>query len=801
MLQKIENITSTGKFRNYQASGDVAFRKLTLIYGDNGSGKTTLTDILRSLSLNKPEIIRSRNSTNSTSPQSAQIIQRDTSGNDSYHTFGTNGWSAILSNIEIFDIHFVNENIYSGFDFNDGHKKSLHQFVIGAQNITVRQQIEENKNDKAISRQNQTAFETQLIEQVNNNLTTRLITEFLNIDEAQANNIDQLISAAETMLTSAKANSIIQTLQPLSNLNEINTDIDFPSINNDLQATSQTIQDDVLQRIFENHCEDLSNNSIESPENWLKIGYKYMENKQKQNGETSSLICPFCKQPIDSNIDIIKSYTIRFNDEFNALVNRLQNYLNSLQNFNIDLILQYLNNIKQNNLHHINSWSTYLSNDIQAPTFNIIENENTLKEQFQLLIEAVKQKIQNPSNALNADAVNIFKNSLDTMNSNIVAYNQNVTNYNNVISTFRREIQTEAQAQAEVDRLKRIKKRFEPDIVAICNQLINERQNLRTLERTYTQLVQQQQTEATTFLNNYKDRINYYLDDVFKTLFKIDNVLHIPPRGRVTQSKINYTLTIDDQEISFLPDQQNSAKSCLSEGDKSTIALAFFLSKLDIDPNINDKIIIFDDPLSSFDSNRRLYTVQLIKNLLPNIEQIIVLSHNEFFLYELSKGIAAGEKKVLRITENFLAKESFIEPLTLENLVENDYFKNIKELENFLINADINKKDHVLGLMRNVLEAHIRFKFYRQTSNLPPNNRTLGRLISTLDTAGVIFRDNLHRTDILSQLRLINGISCKPHHGEPMPDYTVLGVNPNTIGVSELANFVSDTLNLIDSKL
>jgi hypothetical protein len=177
------------------------------------------------------------------------------------------------------------------------------------------------------------------------------------------------------------------------------------------------------------------------------------------------------------------------------------------------------------------------------------------------------------------------------------------------------------------------------------------------------------------------------------------------------------------------------------------------------------------------------------------------LSHNEFFLYELSKGFAAGDKKTLRITENFLAKASAIEPLVLESMVENDYFKHIKELENFLQHPDLSIKETVLGWLRNVLEAHIRFKFYRQLSALPANNQTFGTLIMTLVSQGVVFRDNPNRTTIISKLNLINGISCKPHHGEPIPDYTTLGTNPNTMNVTELASFVTDTLNLVDNEL
>lgn len=65
----------------------------------------------------------------------------------------------------------------------------------------------------------------------------------------------------------------------------------------------------------------------------------------------------------------------------------------------------------------------------------------------------------------------------------------------------------------------------------------------------------------------------------------------------------------------------------------------------------------------------------------------------------------------------------------------------------------------------------------------------------------VTFRDNANRTDIISKLNLINGVSWKTHHGDPNPDYTALGMNPNTITVTELDNLIQDTLNLIENRL
>ena len=794
MINKVEKLVSIGKFRNYQATGQVNFKKLTLIYGDNGNGKTTLTSVFRSLATNNSEIIRSRISTNHTTVQAAQISRLGTP--NIFHTFGANGWTAQFPEIEIFDIHFVNENIYSGFDFSDEHRKQLHQFVIGAQGVAIQTQIEQNKIDKTNSRQIQSDIEVQLIQQVGNNLSTNLINSFLSIPVEQANDIDQLIINAETVLASANANAIIQTLQPLSNLTRISTGINLDSLIADLQTTSQTIQNRVLETLFSQHCQDLSASTFDGPENWLQKGFAYVKSKQALNEPNIS--CPFCKQSIDANSDILNAYASKFNADFNALVQRLQTHLQSLQNFNFDVTIQAINNINQINASRITSWTTHLPSTVQPPIFNIIADEANLRIEFQNLIASVEQKIQNPTAAVAIITATTFQTSVQNINANIDVYNQNVATYNTAITTFRTNIQTVATAQLEVDRLKRIKKRVEIPIAALCDQLISERQILRGLETAYTQLSQQQQTAATTFFNNYQTRINHYLDNIFRTPFRIDNVVHVAPRGRATQSQIGYRLTIDGNEILFAPNQPFNAKESLSEGDKSTIALAFFLSKLDIDPNKQNKILIFDDPLSSLDTNRRTYTIGIIKSLFQQLKQVVVLSHNEYFLHEVGKDIA--DKCTLLISEDYTTRASKIVVCDLDELVKIDYFRNIERLEAFRNNPDIHLKDTVLGWLRNVLEAHLRFKFYKEIRSMT-GQATFGRLISFLNTYPITFRDNANRDDIILKLNLINGASWRSHHGDPNPDYAALGMNPHTITVTELDNLIQDTLNLIEMRL
>ena len=796
MINKVERLVSIGKFRDYQTAGPVNFKKLTLIYGDNGGGKTTLTSVFRSLTTNKPEIVRSRISTNHTAPQAAQITKVGTP--NTFHTFGAAGWTTTFSDIEVFDIHFVNDNIYSGFDFNDEHKKQLHQFVVGAQGIAIQNQIQQNKEAKATSRQNQITLEQQLIQQVGNNLTADSITSFLAIPATQANGIDQLITSAEAALASANANTIIQTLQQLTPLTRIVSGIDFTSLIIDLQTTSQTIQNATLETLFSDHCQDLAGNKLEGPENWLQRGFVYVETKQAANEATIS--CPFCKQNIDGNVEILNAYIGKFNAEFNALVLRLQGHSMSLQNFNLDAAIQAINNSHQTNTGRITSWATHLPNTVQPPRFNIIVDETVLRAEFQSLIASLQQKLQNPTVAVATAPATVFQSSGLTINTNIDKYNQSVTSYNSALTTFRTGIQTVANAQLEVNRLKRIKNRFETPIVRLCTALSAERQALRVLEIAYKGLSQQQQTAAAAFFGSYQTRINHYLGNVFKTSFRMDNVVHVAPAGKATQSKIAYKLTIDGKDISFAPNQPFNARDCLSEGDKSTIALAFFLSKLDIDPNQQNKILIFDDPLSSLDTNRRTYTIGIIRALFHQLKQVVVLSHNEYFLHEIGKDIGATLKCTLRIKEDFAAKASKLELCDLEELVKIEYFKHIEALEAFRSNPVHALKDTVLGWLRNVLEAHLRFKFYKEVRTMT-GQQTFGRLITFLDTLPVVFRNNANRSTIIFTLHLINGVSWRPHHGDPTPDYTTLGMNPNTITAPELDNLIQDTLNLIDVQL
>lgn len=75
-----------------------------------------------------------------------------------------------------------------------------------------------------------------------------------------------------------------------------------------------------------------------------------------------------------------------------------------------------------------------------------------------------------------------------------------------------------------------------------------------------------------------------------------------------------------------------------SEGEKTAIALCYFLSTLEAEEKkIKDLIIVVDDPVSSLDTKAMNYACGLIRNRLSNAAQLFVLTHNQQCMNEFKK--------------------------------------------------------------------------------------------------------------------------------------------------------------------
>lgn len=75
-----------------------------------------------------------------------------------------------------------------------------------------------------------------------------------------------------------------------------------------------------------------------------------------------------------------------------------------------------------------------------------------------------------------------------------------------------------------------------------------------------------------------------------------------------------------------------------SEGEKTALALCYFLSTLEADGrDIKNQIIVIDDPISSLDTKALNYASALIRACVENAAQVFVMTHNQHCMNEFKK--------------------------------------------------------------------------------------------------------------------------------------------------------------------
>lgn len=83
----------------------------------------------------------------------------------------------------------------------------------------------------------------------------------------------------------------------------------------------------------------------------------------------------------------------------------------------------------------------------------------------------------------------------------------------------------------------------------------------------------------------------------------------------------------------------------LSEGEKTALALCYFLSTLESEGRkLDELIVVVDDPVSSLDTRALNYAFNLIKATLSGAMQVIIMTHNLDFMNEAKKWLKRSGK-------------------------------------------------------------------------------------------------------------------------------------------------------------
>jgi hypothetical protein len=282
---------------------------------------------------------------------------------------------------------------------------------------------------------------------------------------------------------------------------------------------------------------------------------------------------------------------------------------------------------------------------------------------------------------------------------------------------------------------------------------------------------------STTVVDGYRKSINTFLD-TFTAGFHLDR-MRVEYSGRVPNS--TFCVVINDTHVdmgnSDTPLDEPSFRNTLSAGDKSTLALAFFLAQLKADPEKGQCIAVFDDPFNSQDQFRKTCTMSEIRRCGREVMQVIIMSHDARFLRDLWDQLPSDERKPLWLLP-FGHKDTTIAEWPIETDTESEDDANRRVLLSYYQENEGNARD-VIQKLRPVIETHMQ----RMAPELASINGLGNKLGKIRETSGPPLLLNAY-----DQIDDINIYTRKYMHGE--------GKNPDTepISKSELAGFVRKVL-------
>ncbi len=763
MIKKIISIKSVGLFNNFQA---VELKKFNIIYGENGRGKSTLSIILRSLCSGDPRLILERKTLDSSSQPEIRLLLEP-----SIHTTFKDGkWDRTCSDVEIFDSYFISNNVYSGDAIDIEHRRNLHQFVIGQDGV---------KNANII---NHCAIVLKSIDSListcegdikRNILGTHIdVSTFveMELDLKSYDRIgDEIIAKKKIVEALKKAKEIREkdALYPLS-IPEI------PRARLELML-SKTL-DDVsksAEKITHEHFNKCVGHGVE---NWIQTGLAHM----------TSDVCPFCGQTILKN-SLIKAYRHYFDATYISFKKEIHDFSDETKKVLSDDKLLAIQRVLTSNDLMYQFWNEYIIIEYKSPMFADIQ---CVWNEISLLIEDhLKRKELNPLELMDMksdllDAFRTYKFLLESANT----YNQNIKNINILIAEKKKSIGegdlNEAERNLELLQNKQI--RLRPEVDKLCRyykQLLKGRANSTNKKNKAKSFLD---SYTPTVFSEYESTINGYLE-ACGAGFKIEEVKTTYAGGKASVIyKLSIRGTTVDLSMSKSATHSPCFKNTLSEGDKSTLAFIFFLAKLDHDSNTSNKIIVFDDPVSSLDGHRRSFTQQQIIRLSQCCKQVIILTHDLYLARQIFDN-ARVEISTLQIKRK--GDASAIEKWDIETDIRSDYFKNYDVISDYLERGsrDSNHLAQVARCIRPLLEGYLRIKYPKEFGQ----SEWLGNFVDKIRNAKN--GDLLYSMQLkLGELEDINDYSKKYHHENPADD-------SEHISDTELQSYSKRTLNLIQS--
>ena len=760
MIKTLRLLRSIGHFQCVDSGKEIDLSKLTLVYGDNGRGKTTLAAVLRSLAKNDPSPIAERKRFEATDEPKVVIGTGD--GLEDI-VFEHGEWNRSLPQVVVFDETFVEENVYSGLTVSSSQRQHLHDLILGPEAVQLQgsldEQIEAIEQHGREIQNYENALRPHLPEGFN-------IAQFCLLEPET--NIDERINEAQKTLSAALEHEEISRTPKFELLNL--PSYDLSTIDEVLSSTLEVLEQEAMSRV-QQHFESLGN-GIEA---WIADGMGYISNEAGPDQ-----ICPFCGTSVDGSV-LIQHYQGYFSEAYSALKKRISNLLHDLQtNFGPSMQASF-EQVLRVAVQRQQIWGRFCSIEpISLDTTEIfLECEKALRS----LVKLLGAKQASPLDALaisseQHEAVESFAQHalrLGDLNGRLEEANVAIEELKAKVSSVNIE-----DVKQQLRELRAAKIRHTTEVALLCDGHLREHQHKAEAENKRKEIRRDLDEHRKIVFPTYQSAVNQVLDR-FGTEFRLVDLKHENRRSGST--------TTFGAQVGATSVDVGSAGSqidplfgfVLSGGDRTTLALAFFLASLEQSPTPDDTIVVIDDPISSMDAGRALTTVQVTRELAGKYGQVIVLSHEKQFLCHIAAAVTPAARTALEITRVEEGSSLATWDISEESLTEHDVRS--REFLEFL-QFGTGDKRQIAANLRPHLEGFIRVA----CPQVMPPGATLGKFLRAC-------RETLETEDeILSQSRFheLEGFLeyASRYNHDTNPAYATEAIDD-----SELKNFVRKTVS------
>ncbi|MBG7613186.1 hypothetical protein IU405_13105 [Polaribacter sp. BAL334] len=746
MATKIKNIKIKG-IRGAKETLDLNLNgKSILLYGDNGSGKSSISDAVEWFFTDKVSHLSSseielkdalRNATIPDTESSEVSISFTKTNLDCSKTLSLKKGKLIpeiLNTTEEFSNYISNSNsenillryqyLTNFIDNTKGEKLKYLSDIIGFAEVTKKKEVLQKSHNSVKAEIKSQNFETQISS--NKQILINKLGASISLEKQLFDTINEKIKSLNTGITINSIADIGKLLEHIKRPVNNNLTIELKFLDDTKNALNILFSEiDLIDGEYVKYFEEFNiiANDVDAI---IKIYLGDLLNaantvfKKKIHTDES---CPLCLQPKNSN-DLQEEIKVRLKE--------IEEY--SKKKVPFDKAKKMVTEIVAERIKR-------LENVLLNTEINKAENDTIKKAVISLKTKifeyqkAIDVKVTSGDKPLSAEHYKLKEEDFSILNS-IIERIVKIEDFlkNDTITVLYSNILASKEAFLNIQKLDKQK-------VVLENQR-------KTLELIYNEFVKKQKEALEDFINSFSERINEFYQ-------------YMNPGEPFQEIKI-VTIGEDDElngitiEYKYNGNWVSPPQKYFSESHLNCFGLSFFLASVEAFNNEN-KFIILDDVISSFDSTHRKSFADLLFEKFSDY-QIILLTHEIEWFTNIVSPLAKKNGWLTNIIRWTEVKGTHIdsEPKTLKDLVETSLADGITEnlgnpirtyLEHFLkdvcLNLDVkvSYKPNVVNEKRmadeliNELKSRISSKSPDLKAKLPViekvgNSLLLGNLLS-----------------------------------------------------------------------